>query len=402
MVSNPDDVRAVFTAPPDVLLSGHANRTFKPFLGEHSLFVMDGAPHRRHRRLLSPPFRGERMRAYGQVMRELTFESVEGWPQGKPFRLLDPMTHVTLHVIFHAVFGMTDPARIDRLAGLLEALSKRASPLLVFVPSLQRDLGRWSPWGRFLAAQERVHELLQEEITRARRDHAVGEQGRQDILAKLIEQGEAAEDPLEDDELRDELLTLLGAGHETTASALAWTAQWLLGTEGAMERVRTELTEVVGAGPLEPKHVPDLHYLRAAVHETLRLSPPIPIAVRFASEDLELNGRRVPKGTTVCPCAYLAQRNPEIYKDPTRFNPDRFLERRPGPFEFFPFGGGNRLCIGMPFAVYETTVILAAIFVRTELTLCKPASDRARRKGILLNPWHGTPVIMTRRGRSPG
>jgi cytochrome P450 len=397
LVSDPAHVKAVFTGPPDVFLSGRANQSFRAFLGDHSLFVLDGAEHRRHRRLLLPPFRGERMRAYGDLIRDLTCRRLETWREGAPFRAIDEFHAITLHVIFQAIFGLRDEARGREMARLVALLAGRAPALLTFLPALQRDLGPWSPWGRFLRARRAVYDILDDEIAQAR--GAVGEgAGREDILAKLIEESAKEGDPFTDEELRAELLTLLGAGHETTTAGLAWALQWILGTDPVRERVLEEVRGTVGAGPLEGAHLPKLRVLEAAIQESLRLSPPIPIALRFLARDAEVGGLALPAGTIVCPCAYLTQRDPAIFPDPLRFDPARFLgERRPGPFEFYPFGGGNRLCVGLAFAIFEMKVVLASILARADLALVEPASARGKRKGIILAPANGTRVVLRRR-----
>lgn len=394
LVSDPEDVKQVFAGAPDVFLSGRANQSFKAFLGEHSLFVLDGDPHKRHRRLLLPPFRGERMRAYGDLMRDLAYGAVEAWPLAAPFPIVDSMHEITLRVIFQAVFGMSEAARMNDLAHVIERLAGRAPAILTFLPALQRDLGAWSPWGRFLRLRAAFFAALDHEIAEARKDRAT----REDILAKLVEESARAGDPFSDEELRSELLTLLGAGHETTTASLAWAFQWILGTPGVRERALEEVRGTVGAGPLEAAHLPKLRYLEAAVQEALRLSPPIPISLRFLAKPAVVGGAELPAATIVCPCAYLAQRDPAAFPEPLRFEPERFLgERRPGPFEFFPFGGGNRLCIGLPFAVFEMKVILAAILARADLALAEAPSHDSRRKGIILGPARGTRVVLERR-----
>ncbi len=389
MLADPEDVKAVFTGPTDVFLSGRANQTFKPFLGEHSLFVLDQEAHQRHRRLLMPPFQGERMRAYGALIRDATLRSIERWPVGRPFPIIEPMHAVTLEVIIRAVFGVSDKAAVERLRGLLERLATSAPAVLLFFPWLQRDLGPISPWGRFLRARRSVDEVLLAEIARARK----GTDGREDILAKLVEEGSKRGDPMSDEKVRDELLTLLIAGHETTTASLAWAFQWILGTPGVLDRALAELHDVAGEGPLDPGCVPRLRWLDACVCEALRLTPVLPIALRYLAKTTSLGGFEMSEGTVVCPCSWLVQRDAAIFPEPRSFKPERFEGKRPSPFEWFPFGGGNRTCIGMAFALYEMNVVLATVLQRARLRLVELPSERVRRKGIILAPREGTRVV---------
>lgn len=388
-VVRPEHVKEVFTGDPDLLLSGRANATFARFMGQHSLLALDGEPHRRHRRLLMPPFHGERMRAYGPLLVDLTRRHMAGWPRGRPFSLLAAMRALTLDAIFEAVFGVTDPGTVARLTGLIARLTSRASALLAFLPFLRVDLGPWSPWGRFLACRADVDAILRDAIARARRD------GGEDILAKLIEESARRGEPLTDQELRDELLTLLGAGHETTATGLGWAFAWALGTPGVLERSRAEVREVVGAGDVTAEHLPRLPYLDAVVQETLRLSPPLPMVVRELARDARFAGHDLPAGTTIVPCMWLAHREGDAFPEPLAFRPERFLgARRASPFTLFPFGGGHRTCIGLAFGVFEMKIILATVLQRARLRPVDRFTAASERHAIVLAPRGGTRVVL--------
>ena len=388
LVSDPAHVKEVFLDT-ETYLAGRAQAMLKNFIGEHTLFALDGAQHKRHRRLTMPPFVGERMRAYGTLMRDLTLEDMKSWPVGEPFPLVEPMTRVTLEVIFQAVFGVHDPAVIARLTELIHKLTGGGRALLAYMPFLQVNLGSWSPYGRFLKTQEEFDRIIYDEIAKAR----ANPEGREDILARVIAVGAANEDPFTDAEIRDELVTMLAAGHETTASGLCWAFQWLLGLPDVLAKAQAELSEVFGDGPFDPARLKELKYLEAAVQESLRLNPPVPNCGRWVAKDTELAGFKIPAGHYVCPCPYLTHRNPEIYPEPDRFKPERFLEKRPSPWEFYPFGGGRRLCIGLSFAVYEMTVVLGTILHTAKLRLTEPPSHDAKRKAILVVPRNGTPVV---------
>jgi cytochrome P450 len=368
------DVKAIFTGSPEVF-SGKGNDSFKHFVGASSLFVLDGEAHERHRRLIGPAFRGERMRAYGPLMAELTERAVASWKPGRRISMLDAMNEITLEVIFRAIFGVEDRERVARMRRLVRSLTGGATAALAFAPALQVDLGPVSPWGRFLATRAKLDAIIFDEIRRARARGA----GREDILSQLVQ------NDLTDQELRDELLTLLGAGHETTTASLAWAIRWILGTPA----VREPLLAEVRAG--------ETRLLDAAIQETFRIVPPIPIVPRKLASDARLGEHELTAGTYVAPCPYLAQRDPAVFPDPERFDPGRFLGKRPGPFEHFPFGGGNRICIGLPFATFEMRQVLATLFRRADLRLVDEASSRARRKAIILVPHDGTRVVFEKR-----
>ena len=359
-----NDVRAVFTGSTDIYLSGRGNERMKPFLGPGSLFVLDGDAHRRHRKLIAPPFQGERLRGHAAPIAAITARSLARWPRGRVFPVLRPMHAIALEAIFETVFGVREAARVARLERLVRRFV--ASPTaLAFVPALQVDLGPVSPWGRLLRTRRALQAALEEEVRRART--AAGT--REDLLARLLEESARSPEPFSDAEVADELLTLLLAGHETTAAGLAWAFRWILGTPGVHERIRDEVRAVAGSRPIDAAALAEMRLLDAAVHETLRLSPPVPIALRWLAAPVALGGFDLPAGTVVAPCPYLAHRDPAVFPDPLRFDPARFLGRRPGPFQLFPFGGGNRLCVGLAFAVLEMKAVLATVFARVDLRL---------------------------------
>lgn len=392
IVADPDDVGAVFTAPPDVLLSGRANQNFEPFFGRSSLLVLDGDKHRRHRRLLMPPLRGERLRALTPTIHEIVQERVSRWPAGTPFRAIDELRGIALEVIFRALFGVREAARARRLAELVDELT-RATAWLALLRLPRIDAGRLSPWGRFRRARQEFRELLLDEVRAIRR----GERSRDDVLAGIVDEGTRHADPLGDDELTDELLTLLAAGHETTVAALAWALHWILGDEAVRRRAEAEVREAVGAGGLSSACLDAMPYLEAAAQEALRITPVIPIVPRIAAVDTEVAGIDLPAGTWIAPCPILTHHDPGLYPQPARFDPTRFLGRRPSPFEYFPFGGGGRLCIGAAFAMHEIKTVLASLFVHAELRRADGKPQRAGRHGLTLVPSRGTPVVLERR-----
>jgi cytochrome P450 len=268
-----------------------------------------------------------------------------------------------------------------------------ANPLLLW-PRLQVDLGPRSPWGRVVRLRREVHALLGAEIARRRAEPAGR---RQDVLSLLLAARDEQGRSLRDDELRDQLVTLLGAGHETTASALAFAINRILGTPAVLAAARGELDRVVGSGPVEPGHIGRLEYLDAVVKESLRLDPVVPDVGRRLTRPHRIGGWELPRGVTVVPAIYLTHRHPEVWEEPDVFRPERFLGRRVDPYAFFPFGGGIRRCIGMAFAAYEMKVVLAQVLSRLELRVAPGYRFRPTRRGVTLAPSQGMPVVVTRR-----
>lgn len=408
LVADPDIVREVFAAPPATFDSG--NKTFEAFAGAASLFVLTGPRHARHRRLLTPPFVGKRMRAYGSLLVAITRRALAAEPEDRPFRGHQVFGRIALEAIFRAVFGMEE--RLDEITALVARLSGPSTALLAFLPALHVDLGPWSPWGRFLRLKRAFDALIHDEIRRARADAAAG-RAREDILAKLVEKGgeprtdaakTEAESPLTDDELRDELVTLLMAGHETTAVSLAWAARWILGDPAVEARARAEIAEVTGGAPLAAEHLARLPYLEACCEETLRIVPIVPIAPRLLAAPFRVGPYDLEPGTSVAPCMYLVHRDPALYPDPLAFRPERFLDEaaRPPPHRFFPFGGGFRLCIGHAFAIYEMKAILATLLAEAAPALAgAPVAHAYERKGVLVAPRGGPPLVLRGRGGAP-
>jgi cytochrome P450 len=395
--SHPDAIRDIFTADPADLRAGEANVDLLPVLGQHSLLLLDGARHLRERRLMLPPFHGERMQAYGRIMREVTDRSIDAWPVGQPFPIHARMQGITLDVILRAVFGVEDGARQtelrDALTRLIAFVTSPAAVFL-FVPSLQRDVGPLSPGGRFARLGRRVDALIYAEIARRRTE---GPGGREDILSMLVEARDEDGRPMSDQELRDEMITLLLAGHETTATSLAWAFHRVLSRPDVLAKLRAEIAQVVGTGPVAPQHVSALEYLDAVVKETARLNPVVPNVGRRLRTPTWIGGHHLPAGVVAAPCMYLTHRRPDVWPDPERFDPERFIGTRPSPYAFFPFGGGVRRCIGAAFATYEMKVVLAQVLSRVELRAAPGYRVRLVRRTVTFAPSGGVPVVMEAR-----
>ncbi len=393
MFTHPDAIKTIFTGDEEDLRAGEANYRLEPILGRHSLLILDGKEHLHERRLLQPPFHGDRMLAYGTVMRDIAAAAVARWPTGRPFAIHPEMQGMTLDVILRTVFGLDEgPAKRDLRAGLMELLAIGSNPQLLLAAQQAQGNGA-RPATRFFAARERVDRQLFAEIA-ARRKADVD--GRPDILSLLVRATYEDGRPLEDQALRDELMTMLLAGHETTATALAWTVSHLLGDARVRTRLLDELRQA-GPAPLDPQQVTKLEYLDAVCRETLRLTPIVPLVGRRLTRPMTIGGVDLPAGVVAAPCIYLAHRRPERWPEPERFRPERFLESKPTPYEFLPFGGGVRRCLGMAFALVEMKIVLAEVLSRIDLRTAPGFQVRVVRRSVTLAPSEGMPVVVEAR-----
>lgn len=402
--SDPEAIKEVFTGNPDQLHARGANLVLKPVLGSHSLLLLDGPRHVQERRRMMPPFHGERVQAYCAVTREVADRSIDVWPLGRPFPILAAMQAMTLDVIVRTVFGSGESDNLVRLRrSLKRSLALLANPimfLLVGTGGEGRTARRRSPLGP-VSPRERAWRLLREvdsillaEIAKRR---SAGGQGGEDVLTLLVQARDENGQLVSDAELRDGLVTLLLAGHETTATALSWVFYRLLRHPDVLANLRAELDRVVGNHPVGPEQIGQLHYLDATVKETLRLNPTVPLVGRCLQVPLRIGTRDLPAGVVVAPCIYLTHRRPDLWPDPERFAPERFLEERAAPYAFFPFGGGVHRCLGMGFAVHEMKVIIAQVLSRVVLRRVPGYTARVVRRSISFAPSEGMPVIAEER-----
>jgi cytochrome P450 len=394
LFSDPTAIREIFTADDDDLHAGEATVVLEPILGPHSILLLDGDRHLRERRLMMPPFHGDRMRAYADVMREVTERAIAAWPMGQPFPLMRETQAITLDIIVRTVFGVSDGAAMSALRDRLRRFVAQAVNPLYLWPVLQLDLGPLSPWGRFVRLRREIDALLDAEIATRR---SAGSSQRDDVLSLLVSARDEQGAPMGDAEVRDELMTLLLAGHETTASSLAWTVHRLLSEPGVHEQARAEVAAVIGPGGVTPETVAQLEYLDAVVKETMRLNPVIPDVLRIVKRPMRIGGVDLPAGVGAAPNIYAAHHRPDTWPEPYRFRPERFLGTRSNPYEFFPFGGGSRRCLGQAFALFEMKVVLATLLARTELRLAPGYTLRVVRRNITWAPSEGMPVVVTRR-----
>jgi cytochrome P450 family 135 len=388
MVFDPDVVKQVFQAPPDRLHAGKANALLGPVLGERSVLLLDGDEHLRQRKLMLPPFHGKRLKAYESVMREAADRAIESWPVGRPFPLLPSMQLLTLEVIMRAVFGVEEGARKDeltrRVRAMIDPVSRRMGVLVLALSGTR--FGRSRALEDFMKRRAELDELLYDEI--ARRREAPDLEERDDVFSMLVLASDENGEPLSDSELRDELVTLLVAGHETTATGLAWTFELLLRNP----RVREKLERSLADG--------DDAYLDAVVKESLRARPVIPGIGRVVQkEPFEIGGYEIPPGIEINPSIAGMHRRARSYPAPGEFRPERFLEPDPpDTYTWIPFGGGVRRCLGASFALMEMRTVVQRVLERTRLEpVGKP--EKVLRRGITMVPKTGVRVVQpTARG----
>jgi cytochrome P450 len=380
MIFDPDLVKELFQGPHDQLNAGEANALLGPVLGQRSVLLLDGAEHLRHRRLMLPHLHGQRMQGYAQAIKEATDQEIDGWPVGEPFALLPSMQSLTLQVIMRAVFGYEPGPESDelrsRLRAMVEPLARpRGLPLMLLLGRLGGDRGAAAQ--RFDAQRRAVDELLYAEIERRRGEPDLAE--HDDVFSALLLAEDEDGNRLSDREVRDELVTLLLAGHETTATGLAWTFDLVLHSPAVLARARPE----------------DDQYLDAVVKEALRVRPVIPGVGRVVrGEPFRLNGYVIPPGVEINPSIRMIHRRADLYPDPSAFRPERFLsDHAPDTYTWLPFGGGTRRCLGASFALMEMRIVLGRVLERAALTAADPEPEKVQFRAITLSPRSGTRVI---------
>jgi len=381
LLSDPEHLRALYTGFQHPLAPGRAT-TLRPVLGDDSVLLLEGDAHLQRRRLMLPPFHGERMRAYEATVREIAERDMAAWPEGRPFPLHPRMQAITLQVILRAVFGVTDSTRRTELSGLLARLVRGTSSRRAQLRVLRARGGRGGgdPFSRLHEIEREIDALLYAEIAERRNESDPAE--REDILSLLVAAEFDDGSRMSDRELRDQLMTLLLAGHETTATALAWAFELLLHNAGPLERLYDELE--TGDGDA---------YQRAVVWESLRLRPIVPFAGRRLGADLEAEGLHLPEGTDVTPAIWLTHTRPDLYPEPYEFRPERFLDAPPTTYGWIPFGGGIRRCLGAAFAELEMRVVLETVLLGRDVRPASAKPEVIARRNVTLSPKKGTEVI---------
>jgi cytochrome P450 len=383
LISDPAAIKALYMERENGLPPGR-NIVLEPVLGARSVLLLEGADHLARRKLMLPPFHGERMRSYEATVEEIVSAEVDSWPLQAEFPIHSRMQAVTLEVILRAVFGVAEGPRLERLRAMLEkVLTDTASPRTQLIGMATRRWGGRGPWAKFEGQLRAADELLFAEIAEHRAKPDLEQ--RTDILSLLMSARFEDGGAMSDKELRDQLMTLLLAGHETTATALAWTFDLLLRHPTVLARLRDSLA----AGEED--------YLRATISESLRLRPVIPLAGRRLAAELAVDGLTLPAGTDVSPAIWLTHTRADLYPEPFAFRPERFLDGKVDNYAWIPFGGGIRRCLGAAFAEFEMRIVLREVLTRCDLRKADPAPERTGRRNITLSPRDGTPVIVSAR-----
>jgi cytochrome P450 len=369
VINDAELVKEIFTGDAAVFHAGEGNSLLAPVLGERSVLVLDEDEHLQARKRLLPPFHGEAVRRYGETIERIVASEVEGWPLDKPFALHRRMRAITLEVILEAVIGVSDPVRTQALREVLPR-TVEIDPTIMMMWVLP-GLGHVGPWRAHRRRVAEANRLLLEEIAARREDPQLEE--REDVLSALVRAGE-----IDDGELRDQIMTLLLAGHETTTTGLAWALERLLRHPVALARAREG----------------EDRYLDAVVKETLRVRPVIPAVLRQLKAPVTIGGWRLPAGVTLIPAVTLMHEDPTIFPEPQRFRPERFLEEEQGStYTWIPFGGGRRRCLGAAFASFEMRVALRTILQGARLRAADPRDEKIRNHHITLVPAHGARVV---------
>jgi cytochrome P450 len=387
ILSDPEDIKELFKAPPDVLHPGEGARVLEPLIGRNSVILLDEDAHLEQRRLMLPAFHGEKMQRLTGLMTELADREVASWPVGQPVALHPRLQRVTLEIILRAVFGLEQGARLDELRDLLTGVLEFSENPLSVLPPLQRAAGWTPPMKRFNARTRRSDELIFELIEERR---AEGDTDRDDVLAMLLQARHEDDSPMSAQELRDELMTALVAGHETTASQLGWAFERL----AREPRVTARLTEELDARDGD-------EYLTATINEILRLKPVLPNAEpRLTKKPIKVGPVEYPPGVALLASAYLVHHDPNIYPEPKALAPERFLEKPPGTYTWLPFGGGRRRCLGASFALQEMKIVMRAVLTRYTVAPEQPEAEPTGRRSITFSPGRGTTVVLHERRRA--
>ena len=393
-VNHPEAMRQIVTSDrQSYFASSKDNGVLQPLVGDKSLLLIEGDRHKQRRKLLLPPFHGERMQSYSQLICKLTHEIVGKLKPNQSFVARSTSQEISLRVILDAVYGLQDEERAreleQRMTKLANIFESTLTSALLFFPVLQKDLGAWSPWGNFVRQRKAIDSLIYQEIAERRtQDYSQ----RQDILSLMMSARDEAGEGLKDEELRDELMTLMFAGHETTATAIAWSLYWVHRHPEIKAKLEAEIASL-GADP-DPMAVAKLSYLDAVGKETLRIYPVAMLTFpRVVQKSTELMGYKLEVGQVVTGCIYLLHRREDLYPQPLQFKPERFLEREFDAYEFFPFGGGKRRCIGEALAKLEMKLVLATIISQYELSLIDNKPEVPARRGVTLAPKTGVKMI---------
>ncbi|MGF2036865.1 MAG: cytochrome P450 [Nostoc sp. CmiVER01] len=392
-VSNPQGMKQIFTNTTEIIASGELNQDVAPLVGNNGLLLLDGLRHRHRRKLLMPAFHGNRIRTYGERICELTEKVMEQLPVGKSFLAYPTMQKITLEVILDTLFGLREGERYEKLRQVLSTLMKYARSSFVGLslsfPFLQRDLGRWSPWGYFLYLWQQFDELLYAEISdRRQQPNSSGI----DVLSELIFARNETGELMTNEEIRDLFPSLLFGGRDASATAITWSLYWIHRLPVIRERLLEEIASL--GNSKDPMKIFELPYLNAVCNEVLRIYPTQVVTFpRIIESPIEIMGYKLNPGTIIIGCIYLTHQNQDLYPQPQEFLPERFLERQYSPYEFLPFGGGARRCPGEALALFEMKLVLATILSRYQLALSNNKPERPQAQGANFPPASGLKMM---------
>jgi cytochrome P450 len=382
-IAAPDAAWEVLSGDPSTFRMGPTNQIFRPVLGENSLFLLDGEEHKHHRRLMAPSFHPRAVRGYAGLIEEIAAREMAGWPVDEPFQMQQPMRRITTESIVRIVIGVCTPERDSEIRRLVPEMLEIAENPLALMPQFQREMGGRTPFGKVMDVTRRIDAILHDEIG-LRRLLRPDERGT-DVLSTLCGPEPHEDGFMTDREIRDEVLTMLIAGHETTANALAWSFERLLRHPAVHDRLLSEL----GSG--------DEAYLDAVVRETLRQRPILPVTARRLTAETQLGDFTFPRGWTLMPCIFLIHQDPEVFPEPGQFRPERFLEDpRPSSRVWLPFGAGARHCVGSHLALMTIKSVIRVVVSRAVLE-ADPEPEPIVRNNMTLAPGRGTTAIL--RGR---
>lgn len=393
-VNHPEAMRQIIASDRHKFLaSSKESEIIKPLVGANSISLIEGDRHKKRRKLLLPPFHGERMESYSKLICNLTHKVVSQLQPNQAFVGRTIAQEVSLQVILEAVYGLHDSDRSQvlkqRIATLANMFESPLTSALLFFPWLQKDLGGWSPWGNFLRRQRAIDEAIYQELATRRTEN---NSERQDILSLLMSAKDEAGESLKDSELRDELMTLMLVGHETTATAITWSLYWVHRYPEIKTKLRAEIASL-GTNP-DLMEIAKLPYLTAVCKETLRIYPVGMLTFpRVVQEPMDLIGYKLEPGQVLMGCIYLIHQREDLYPEPRKFKPERFLEREFSPYEFIPFGGGKRRCIGEALAMLEMKLALATIVSQYDLELISDQPEVPARRGVTMASKKGVRMI---------
>jgi cytochrome P450 len=383
-LSQPSAIEAVFTTEAQAFELGKITHVFRPLTGVQSLIMQEGKRHQRLRQLLMPPLHGKRLPTYGSLIQEITRQATENWSVGTLLSIREAVAEIVLDVILRVVLGLHPNARYTQLKALikpyLEQVNAPLYSIQFFWPLLQQNLGTWSPWGQFLHQRQQIDQLIYDEIAERRL-----QPGGEDVLSLLITAKDEQGNGLSDEELHDQLITLLLLGYDTTASALSWAFYWIHRDPQVCQTLLQELQNI-GENP-DPIALTQLPYLTAVCQETLRIHPIALISQpRVVKKSIKIDAYQYQPGTILVPCIHLAHHRSQVYPQPEQYQPERFLNRKFSPYEYFPFGGGSRSCIGMALSWFEMKLVLATILSEFKLELIENKPVKPKRRGITIVP----------------